>query len=234
MRTYKIDKNTYLNGLGIVIDGWLVISDLHIGYEEYLREKGILLPDILVKKMKENLKKIYETMKEEGDIKGLVIDGDLKHEFGRISAQEWRDSFSFIDYAKELFGRVILVKGNHDTILNPIAERKDIEIVERYEIGKYIMIHGHKMVNVRDFEDKVVVIGHEHPAIAIGNEIRKEIYKCFLLAKNSKIIVLPSFFPLVEGHNLEQENFISPLLKKYRLDDFRKVLVDDSLNLYLL
>jgi len=53
-------------------------------------------------------------------------------------------------------------------------------------------------------------MGHLHPATYLTDKIgciKKEKYKCFLIGKwkNKKIIILPSFFSLIEGTDIEQD-----------------------------
>ena len=87
---------------GIVIVGkalWikklkiLVVADLHIGYEEALAEEGYLLPRTMFKEMSKELKELLEKLKPNL----VVINGDLKHEFGQISKQEWFETNTILD-----------------------------------------------------------------------------------------------------------------------------------------
>src|SRR3989338_4376527 len=95
-----IGKSLYLGKEKI-----LVIADLHLGY-------------------KEELEKIFEKLKrEKRKIKEIVILGDLKHEFSRISRQEWQETLKLIEILQKK-RKLILIKGNHDTILGPIAREK--------------------------------------------------------------------------------------------------------------
>jgi len=72
----------------------LVISDLHIGYEEELNKKGFLVPRMHFKDTIERLDKIIQKTQPET----IIINGDLKHEFGRISRQEWNDVVKIIEF----------------------------------------------------------------------------------------------------------------------------------------
>ena len=66
-----------------------------MGYEEALNESGILLPRSQFKTSKEDLKNIFNKIKVK--LKEIIILGDLKHQFGRISGQEWGDVLSILD-----------------------------------------------------------------------------------------------------------------------------------------
>lgn len=189
----------------------LVIADLHIGYEEALNKQGILVPRQQFKKIR---KEISELLKLKPRI--IIINGDLKHEFGEISRQEWRETLEMLYLMLEK-AEVILIKGNHDTILEPIARKKGLEIRGFYCIdsSRICILHGDKIRIEKEVNKaKILIIGHEHPAVSLQEGIKSEIYKCFLLGgwKGKKLIVMPSFLPLAEGSDIRKERLLSPYL----------------------
>ncbi|PIN70638.1 phosphoesterase [Candidatus Woesearchaeota archaeon CG11_big_fil_rev_8_21_14_0_20_43_8] len=200
----------------------LVISDLHIGYEEALNRQGILVPRTNIKESIERLIGIIRVTKP----LVIVIAGDLKHEFGTISEQEWKDTLRMIDFLRSDDRRLVLVKGNHDTILGPIAKRRDIVVVDSYIDGRLMIVHGHKLIKPPK-DVKMVVIGHEHPALSLHSTSRNESYKCFLRGKwhGNELVVLPSFNLSVEGSDILSERKLSPYLDD--IDDF-SVFVPDA------
>lgn len=208
-------------GLWIREEKVLVLCDLHIGYEDALQKQGVLVPRRQYKDIIARLDLILHRVQPET----IVINGDLKHEFGSITAQEWKEVLQFLDYLEDKCKRIVLVKGNHDTILGPLAAKKGLEVVEEYRVGDVLMIHGNA---VPEKIAKVIVMGHEHPAIGLRMEGRTEKFKCFLVGKwrRSTLIVQPSFNLLVEGTDLSKEGILSPLLKK-GVDDFEVWVVDD-------
>lgn len=109
----------------------LVISDIHIGFEEALNKQGILVPRFDFNTILKNFDII---LSKAGKVKAIVINGDLKHEFGTISDQEWRQTLKLVDYLATKCEKLILVRGNHDTILGPIAKKRNIEIVDYYVV----------------------------------------------------------------------------------------------------
>lgn len=182
----------------------LVIADVHIGYEDALMQAGIMMPRSQFKETMNDLKKVFDGIKAEE----IIILGDLKHEFGTISGQEWREVREFLKYLKEK-ARVILIKGNHDKILEPISQQENIEVKDFYIKDEVAFIHGDKKFKeVEDKEIKLIMMGHFHPAITIQEGAKKETYKCFLVGnwKGKEIIILPSFFPLVEGYDVTIED----------------------------
>jgi len=198
----------------------LVIADLHIGYEEALRNQGIMLPASQFRDTLEGLKRVFEKI---GKVKELIVLGDLKHEFGVISEQEWGEVGKVLDYFKENSEKVVVIRGNHDSMLEPILKRKGMAILDYYVKEDCCFIHGHKLYSeCLDKKIKKVILGHRHPAVIISDEYKTEKYKCFLVGKWKKkeIVILPSFFPFVEGHDVLSfgDNFLfieEKYLKKF-------------------
>lgn len=209
----------------------LIIADLHIGYEESLNKRGILVPRAQFEETKKDLEELFKEVKP----KTIVINGDLKHEFGEISKQEWQDTFKVLDILDKNCGKIILVKGNHDSILLPIIKKinkKKIKFVDNYIIEDICILHGHKLnmkVGSIIRNSKTIIIAHEHPAISMTEGARHETYKCFLLGKwrDKKMIVMPSFLPIVEGSDIRKEEILSPFLKQ-NLTDFDVFVVSDK------
>ena len=83
--------------VGLVFGKTLVIADLHIGYEEALNKQGVLVPRRQFELTVERLKKLLEKTKPTR----IIVLGDLKHEFGTISRQEWRESLRVLDMLLE-------------------------------------------------------------------------------------------------------------------------------------
>ncbi|MFH0831972.1 MAG: metallophosphoesterase [archaeon] len=192
----------------------LIIADLHVGYEEALNKQGILIPRQQFSVMKEEIEGLIEATTP----KVIVVNGDLKHEFGGISRQEWQDTSKILDLMLKK-SKVLLIKGNHDKILEPIARKKGLGIKDYACFGPVCIIHGDKIRIEKEVNDaKMLIIGHEHPAISLHEGTKSEVYKCFLSGKwkNKKIIAAPSFMPSVEGSNIRNEKPLSPYLADIR------------------
>ena len=128
--------------------------------------------------------------------------------------------------------KVTIIKGNHDTILTYIVQKRDIELKQYYKINNFFICHGDRLMeNLDFFNSNTIIIGHEHPAISISKNSRSETFKCFLIGKykNKNLIVMPSFNILIEGSNILKEKLLSPFLKKSNLDDFEIYVVADKI-----
>jgi uncharacterized protein len=111
----------------------LILSDIHIGYEEALNKQGVLVPRIQFEDIVRRMELIFNRL-EGRPLDTIVVNGDLKHEFGTISDQEWRNTLKFIDILMEHTGNLVLIKGNHDSILAPIARKRKVEVVSSYTL----------------------------------------------------------------------------------------------------
>ncbi len=238
----KITDGIYTKDLALYIKPAkiLVISDIHIGYEDDLNKKGFLIPRVHFKEMIDRLGKIMVKTNPET----IIITGDLKHQFGSISDQEWRDTLRFFDFLAKSCKNIIIVKGNHDTILTPIARKRSIKMVDYFSVKTKIkgkssniyICHGDVIPESKDkdfAESDIVIIGHEHPAARISDGIRTEKFKCFIYGKwkpkkanikekikgktkmrNKELIVLPSMNLATEGTDLKSDKLLSPFLQQ--------------------
>lgn len=198
--------------LGIFIKDTLIISDLHIGYEAYLNKKGVLVPRVHFEKQKKRLIKLLRDLRP----KLIILNGDIKHEFGTINSQEWKDTFEIIDIIKRV-SDLIMIKGNHDKITEIIAKKKDVKVLDHYILDKYYICHGDFIP--KDFgKTTSIIIGHEHPAITLKDEAKSEKFKCFVKTKYKRktLYVLPSFNLVNEGTDITRHKLLSPFLKNMK------------------
>lgn len=204
----------------------LVIADLHLGYEEAMSKKGILVPRVQFKEIYEKISDILKNL----DIETVVITGDLKHEFGVISDTEWKNVLQIIDLFLKYCKKLVIIKGNHDVALPFITKKRDIELVNYYKIDDILICHGDEIIDNQDFKkSKIIIIGHEHPAIGLNDKTKHENFKCFLKGKflNKTLIVLPSFNPLTIGTDVSRNRLLSPFLQQ-DLNNFEVYVVEKN------
>lgn len=223
----KVLDNIEAIDLALYLDSTLVISDVHIGYEEALNKQGVLVPRLQFGEMVQKIEKILGSVEK---IEKIIVNGDLKHEFGTISEQEWRNVLKFLDLLAKHCNEVILIKGNHDMILGPIARKRNVKVVDYYLTDKVLITHGDKIPGKDVLQQaSTIIIGHEHPAVSLKDGARIETFKCFLKGKykGKNLIVLPSFNAVVGGTNIMRDKTLSPFLRQ-NLDDFEVFAVEDK------
>src|SRR5579884_1476992 len=175
----------------------IVASDLHLGLEDKLEQDGISIPRSFLNQILESIIKPAKVM---GASK-IIFLGDVKHEFGEPEEAEWF-------FVKKMI-------------------RECFKVVEKVEVGGYILTHGHI-----DVKGKRLLIGHEHPAVSVKDDFGiKHRYKAFIEADlgNKKVFVLPSASPITLGTDMNEtpsSQFLSPILNGKRLDDAIPYLVE--------
>lgn len=222
--------------LALHFDSTLIIADAHIGYEEALNKKGILIPRTQFEDMAKRMESIFGSLSNK-KIDKIVVNGDLKHEFGTISEQEWRNTLKFIDLLKSRCKEIVLIKGNHDTILGPIAKKRNVKVLDYFvaesfnkKLNKILIVHGNHAPDAELLKGvSTIIIGHEHPAVSLKEGNRIEQYKCFLKGKykGKNLIVQPSFNPIVSGTDVLKDTILSPFLRQ-NLDNFSVYVVEDK------
>ncbi len=219
-------KNAFIIDLALKINDCLIISDLHLGYEQSLNAEGIMIPKFQYPHIVNRLNEI----KQKSSCNKIIVNGDLKHEFGQISRQEWTETLKFLDYLKSNFEEIILIKGNHDNFTKFIADKMDLLVYENYSIDNSLITHGDKIpTKLNDYNVENIVIGHEHPCIGLRSGERIEKIKCYLKGeyKDWNLIVMPSFNFVTEGSDILQEKPLSPFLKKINMDEFEVYAIED-------
>ncbi len=200
-----------------------VIADLHLGYELALAQQGIFVPQVQLKETLKDLRGIFKLVKPEK----LIINGDIKHEFGEVSNQEWREVKKLIAYIKRKIKRLILVRGNHDNYLLNITSKLGIEVFNPYYLEKGIcFVHGHKKVKLPEF--KTLIIAHEHPSLVLREGFDRVKIPCLLYGKikGKNFICLPAFSSWASGTEINlvsREDLLSPILKEIDFKELKAI-----------
>lgn len=158
----------------------LIVSDLHIGKSAYFRKSGIQIPNIVGLT---DLQRLSSLMKEFApDI--LLITGDMFHH--NINS----DANAFIDWRRHYPGlKVMLIKGNHDTLKNEDYEALNIVYFNKELLyGPFRFIH--ELPKERD--EFYNISGHIHPGVVIYGKARQRLrFPCFYFGQH--YAVLPAF-----------------------------------------
>lgn len=203
-------------GLYLIKEKTLVISDIHIGFEEALNRQGVLIPRVYLREFFERLQKMLD------HVDTVVVNGDLKHEFAGMSSSEWKGTDAFFEILKGK--NIIIIKGNHDPILPFVLTHT--KILPFLKVGHVLIAHGDAILQE---EAQVIIIGHEHCAIGLKEGIRIEKFKCFLKGKfkKSTLIAMPSSNLATEGTDVLRNERLSPYLQQ-NLNNFEVFIVSDE------
>ncbi|NCN65133.1 MAG: phosphoesterase [Candidatus Altiarchaeum hamiconexum] len=209
--------------MALQIDENLIIADLHLGYENALISEGILIPKFQYKKIIKRLEEIFQKANSYHKIKRLIINGDLKHEFGRKSRQEYKETSELINFLRHYTGEIVLIRGNHDNFIKGMAESLNVKFCENFAVKNFFILHGDKIPKGFDdlAENKTVVIAHRHPCVGLRTSERTEKMKCFLKGKfgDKNLIVIPAFNFITEGTDVLQGNLLSQFLNTESIEN---------------
>lgn len=195
----------------------IVCTDLHLGYEGVVADRGTLLPKVNLR----NIKKIIKEAVEKTGAEKIIVDGDIKNEFSKVHLEEFNEFQEFVNYLrKELkIKKIILIKGNHDNFIDQLSKPLGIEVYgQEALISDFLFFHGEELPRSR--EGSVLIMGHVHPAITLYNGLGiKEKLRCFLYGRmkdKREIIVVPAmnYFAEGVGVNMEDLRGMSPVFRR--------------------
>lgn len=226
----------------------LLVADTHVGYEVELRLNGIYATSQTAR-----LRKNLIEWGEEVGANTLAILGDIKHELPvpRETASEVRE---FLKDLSKSFERVILIPGNHDSMIDEIADGiQGVYVADSRGVllegpRNVLLLHGHAKPRPEDLAaSDVLVMGHTHPALSIVDEIgyisrepvilkitqnKGELFRRMFGGEAEggyiKVVVLPASHPLITGYdiiNLIQLNNDERTIMKYMNLDYRSIEV---------
>ena len=154
----------------------LAVADLHIGYNWAQRHSGQMLPLHQPDDTIGRLKALCNFYKPSD----LLLLGDIVHRavpLPQIEA-ELHNLLNDIPHVR-------LIAGNHDRFLEKLITAP---LESEYVRAGYIFVHGHQALQ----RPERVIMGHEHPAISIGDGVATSMKcPCFLISPGT--IVLPAF-----------------------------------------
>jgi uncharacterized protein len=137
---------------------YLVVSDLHIGFEEKFRGAGVAL-EPQIKAMLTEITQLIEDHK----ITDVLVAGDVKSGVDRILPSEWDNVPKFFDSILARC-RASVIPGNHDGGLKHILPA-GVELLDINGtlVGGNLILHGHTRP-LRKFSNcKRIFMGHLHP-----------------------------------------------------------------------
>lgn len=201
--------------------GALALSDLHLGFEATLRAGGAGLPTMDRDAFYAALDRALD--RHRPDV--VVVTGDVKHGFSRVTMDEAAEVRAFSRRLAARVPRVVLLEGNHDVGLPRLVP--DAEVAPWLRLGAWLFAHGHEKVpREARAGARGVVVGHEHPAVTLTDElgvgVRVPAFLRHRGARGKETLVLPAASPWAAGYDvLARGPFLGPLLGRAARDRFR-------------
>lgn len=147
MKEIQILKNVFISDLYCVYlkdISAVVVSDLHLGFEDEMNLHGLFLPKL----QREHIERTMDAIIDRYSPNKIIINGDFKQEFSRNLPQEWDDVNHFIERYKDQ-AKLIFIRGNHDNYLTNILKHNNMEIIDFYEDDNYYIYHGDRDMSTR-------------------------------------------------------------------------------------
>jgi len=208
----------------LVLDGTLVVGDLHLGIETEFYRSGFTIPSHI-----EKIKNRILKMALENNCKKLVLLGDVKHDFHGVSWQEEREIPKFLGNLSDRL-EVHVTPGNHDGNLKSLAPKNvRVHPSSGFRSGEYFFNHGQSWPGKGLVKAKFLITGHSHPAIEFHDKLgfrsiehcwlrcklnRKNVMKKYGESKTSEAVVVPAFNHLVGGMPVNREGSeLGPVMK---------------------
>jgi metallophosphoesterase superfamily enzyme len=161
---------------------YLVISDIHIGFEDKINKKGVFIDS---KKNVDELIDILSKTIHKTQIKNMIILGDLKSSTYAITQSEWDNVPYFVRSLAKLCN-IYLIPGNHDgNITHLVSNIVNLMSAKGMEINDILLTHGHAIPKIGKNISKIVT-GHLHPVlIKEGNILNgQRVWIKIMLKKN--------------------------------------------------
>ncbi len=224
----------------LVIEGekkYLVITDLHIGFESSLASNEIFLgKNTTVNETLEELSEIIESEKPDS----VVLLGDVKSSIKSISKTEWNDVPLFFEKMKEK-SNIILIPGNHDAnIARLVPDGVSMISTTGMVEGDILFTHGHRMPSENFSHVNKIIMGHVHPVFFQEDSIVNG-QRVWISIKTDKgnifpsesgeieITIVPSFNKYFYATNKKKyKKSISPIIEKIKQASSARIVTLDG------
>ena len=147
---------------------YMVISDLHIGFESHIYTRGIAFDEkIFFDEMIQELSDLIKSNRAQA----VILLGDLKSTVGSISRQEWQKIPLFFKLLSEITD-IYFVPGNHDSNIRFLMpENINVMSSKGMVLDDTLLVHGHTMPTTARSYIKKIVMGHIHPVFLRHNSV---------------------------------------------------------------
>ena len=183
---------------------YIVISDLHLGFEYQISIRGISIDGQGI--FEEMTTELYDLIKS-NQIDAVILLGDLKSTIRSISKYEWHIIPQFLKFISEITD-IYLIPGNHDSNIRFLMP-EDINVMSTkgMVLDDTLLIHGHTMPTIAKANIKRIVMGHVHPVFLRPNSVING-QRVWIYLK----IIKSAIFPGTEG---DLDIVIVPAFNRY-------------------
>jgi putative SbcD/Mre11-related phosphoesterase len=215
----------------------LVVTDLHIGFEDSLAENKIFVGKNTT--LNETIQKILSLIESQNP-DDIILLGDIKSSINRISKNEWKQIPEFLHSIAQKTD-IILIPGNHDANISRLLPN---EITVVSSIGMVLenslLTHGHTMPTENFSHVDKIVMGHLHPVFIDEDSILNG-QRVWVSIKTKKenlfssasgyleITIIPSFnryFYATKKKTYKRS--ISPIIEKIKSDATARIVTLDG------
>jgi putative SbcD/Mre11-related phosphoesterase len=222
----------------LILEGlkkYLVITDLHIGFESSMQSNEIFLgKNSSIHQTIEEVESLIDDEKPDS----LILLGDIKSSVKVISKNEWDEVPLFFKKISEKCD-IITVPGNHDGNLEKLIPDNITTISSIGMIDENILFtHGHTMPTENFSQVEKIIMGHVHPVffqeesimngqrVWVSLKIKKE--NIFPSSSGElEVIIIPSFnryFYATQKRNYKKS--ISPIINRAEILSAKIVSLD--------
>jgi putative SbcD/Mre11-related phosphoesterase len=202
---------------------YLVIADLHIGFEHRFNKEGFKILSS-IDTMLNTITNLIQVHKPNR----LLILGDIKSGFSTLTRDEWKHVPRFMKKIMKLVD-ISIIPGNHDGGLKRILPEGIRLESKEFQLGDTGFLHGHSYPTNILLNAKRLILGHIHPSFSkLGSPVsgtpvwlkiktRKDsVFLDYSGEEPLDILVMPSFNAELGAKGLKvfREKMISPIFRK--------------------
>ena len=216
----------------------LVITDLHLGFENALSLNNVFLgKNKTVTEITKEIELIIDKTKPDS----LILLGDVKSGINSITKVEWETVPSFFENITKLID-IILVPGNHDANIEKLIPNEiTLAGSKGIIIDDILLTHGHTMPSENFSQINTIVMGHIHPvffekeSLINGERVWVSIISDKQKIFHSKsgeleLIILPSFNRYFYATQKKfYKKSISPIIEKMNVMQAKILRLDGTI-----
>jgi putative SbcD/Mre11-related phosphoesterase len=180
----------------------LAVADLHLGYAWAQREQGQMLPVHAADNTTDRLL----ALQSDYSPTAVVLLGDIVHRAIRVPQLKGELGDLLSRWPASV--RLTWVAGNHDKSIERLLGELGASITLHRHVrsGSHLLLHGDD--SGRDLREVPqsggrMIIGHEHPAIRLGDGVTTAL-KCACFLVGPAVIVLPAFSQWAAGSDIRR------------------------------